>query len=271
MAALQTAQTTETAGINSCIAALQTEFPAELRSRISSATILRGQLRAHRREPRITTTIPELDNLLQGGLPSGAVIELVGRRSCGRLSILLASLCAVTASGKVASLIDLGDQLDPRSAADFGIELDRLLWLRPQKLDDALAAAYILVETGFSLLALDLGLPPLRGRVSAATWVRLRRVAEIHRAVLLVGSPYRVTGCAATTIVSSQRGRGSWAGKTGTPRLLRGLATHLMADKLQGHRPQRTTTVFFTSPDAAFAAPSSTPRLRDTGRESHAI
>ncbi len=269
MAAPQSAQNSKAGNISHCIASLCAELPSELRARVSNATTLQGQLQAQRSEQCIATTIPALDRLLAGGLPSGAVIELVGRRSSGRLSILLSSLCAVTTNGKVASLIDLGGQLDPRSAADFGVELDRLLWLRPRQLDDALAAAYILVETGFPLLAIDLGLPPLRGRASTAAWVRLRRVVELHRAVLLVGSPYRITGCAATTIVSSRRGRGSWIGKQGTPRLLRGLATQLMAVKLRGQQPQKTAAVFFTSSNAALADPSNAPCPQDTRRESH--
>lgn len=264
MAATQPTSNSLFGTVNACIA----ELPDELRAHVGTAAALKGKLCAQQRERRITTTIPALDDLLLGGLPTGNIIELIGRRSSGRLSILLSSISSATAGGQAASLIDLGGQLDPRSAAEFGIELNRLLWVRPQKLDDALAAAYTLVETGFALIALDLGLPPLKGRVQTAIWVRLRRIVEAHRTVVLVGSPYRVTGCAATVVVAAQWGRGNWTGKPGTPRLLRGLRTRLTATKLRGRRFQKPTTVFFTSPEAAFAR-EETPSSSEQWRESH--
>ena len=79
----------------------------------------------------------------------------------------------VTGAGEAAALVDQGGQLDPQTAVGIGVDLERLLWLRPQNLGDSLAAAELLVHTGFPLVALDLGLPPVRGRAPLAAWLRL--------------------------------------------------------------------------------------------------
>src|ERR1700720_4092261 len=123
----------------------------------------------HRRAP--LKTFPALDELLGGGLPRGKLVEMIGARSSGRLSIVLAAIAAATAAGEAAALIDLGDGLDPEAAVALGADLRRLLWLRPGTLKQALAGAEILLGGGFPMVVLDLGNPPIRGgRGGAAGW-----------------------------------------------------------------------------------------------------
>ena len=115
------------------------------------------------------------------------LIELSGRRSCGRFSIGIAALASATSSGEAAALVDLGSHLDPQSAEAAGVDLTRLLWVRPRKLKEAVASAEMLLATGFPLVVVDLGLPPVRGRfVPDAAWVRLTRAAHAHKAALLL-------------------------------------------------------------------------------------
>jgi hypothetical protein len=76
------------------------------------------------------TGITALDELLQGGLPQGAVSELVGPECSGRTSIALSFLAKVTQAGKVCAWIDVSNALDPASAAAAGVDLKRLLWVR---------------------------------------------------------------------------------------------------------------------------------------------
>ncbi len=196
-----------------------------------------------------TPTLPALDELLGGGLPGGAVVEVVGRASCGRLALLLAALAAVTSAGEPVALVDLGDGLDPQAAAAAGIDLERLLWLRPHHLRDTLAAAEMLVDTGFPLVALDLGLPPVRGRVPLAAWLRLARGAGARQATVLISSPYRLSGCAAEVVVVARRGRGAWSGAHGSRRLLDGLALRLVVVKRRGERPEATAEALLLHPD----------------------
>ena len=64
----------------------------------------------------LPTRVAALDRLLSGGLPRGGLVEVTGRRSCGRFSIGLSSLAATTSAGESAALVDLGGHLDPQSA-----------------------------------------------------------------------------------------------------------------------------------------------------------
>jgi recombination protein RecA len=69
-------------------------------------------------------------NALTGGWPRGCLTEICGPASSGRTTLLLAALAAATRRGEFCVLVDASDALDPRSAADAGVDLDRLLWIR---------------------------------------------------------------------------------------------------------------------------------------------
>jgi hypothetical protein len=227
---------------------VRSALPEELRHRLRSARDLsRGPRREWDDDPFPTALAP-LDRLLDGGLPRGRLVELVGRRSVGRLSALLTVLAAVTATGESAALVDLGDGLDPRTAADAGVDLERLLWVRPRRTREALAAAEILLEGGFPVVVVDLGPPPVTGgRGVEAGWLRLARQAQERRAALLVASPYRVSGTAAATVLTVDRERTVWCRgdrPCDVPRpgprlapLLAGLHTDLTRDKHRGAAP----------------------------------
>jgi hypothetical protein len=207
------------------------------------------------RPPPLPTAVPELDRLLEGGLVPGHLVELVGRSSSGRFSLVLALLAAATQAGEVAALVDLGDGLDPAGAAAAGIDLPRLLWLRPRRLREALAGAEMLVTTGFPLVVVDLGLPPvpsgragaLRGGSVQPFWLRLARAARSHGAALLVSAPYRASGAAAAEVVATRseplyRG-GLRGGRGGSPLLLLGLDTRLSLEKARRRPPGATETL----------------------------
>jgi hypothetical protein len=244
---------------------VQTVLSDELRQLVCRASDLVRTRKNQLREAPLTTSVPGLDQLLGGGLPRGALVELVGRGSCGRFATLLATLKMVTDTGEVTALVDQGEQLDPQSAAEVGIDLDRLMWLRPRTLPDALAAAEILVHTGFPLVALDLGLPPVHGRAPLAAWLRLARSSTTHRAVVLVGSPYRLSGCAATAVLTAGQGRGRWLGTAGNPRLLHGFEARFDLVRQRGRRPDETTRAAFTLSEAAFEPAPIDPE--PTGKE----
>ena len=80
--------------------------------------------------PVAATGVAEVDALLDGGLPVGAITEFVGPECSGRTSLALAFLSRITRTGSVAAWVDVLDTLDPESAAAAGVELDRLLWVR---------------------------------------------------------------------------------------------------------------------------------------------
>jgi len=80
--------------------------------------------------PVIPSGVMPLDELLLGGLPVGALTELVGETCSGRMSLALSFLSQVTAMGKVCAWIDASNTFDPSSAASVGVDLKRLLWVR---------------------------------------------------------------------------------------------------------------------------------------------
>jgi hypothetical protein len=231
---------------------IQAGLPDEIRSSVVPASELVRSSRTRLQEAPLATSVPGLDRLLDGGLPRGVIVELTGRGSSGRFATLLATIKMMTDTGQSAALVDQGGQLDPASAAEVGIDLERLLWLRPRALPDSLAAAEMLTHTGFPMVALDLGLPPVIGRAPLAAWLRLARSAANNHAVVLVGSPYHLSGCAATTVLAIDRGRGRWSGRLGSRRLLHGVESRLEVVRRRGRRPHESVRVALTLIEAAF-------------------
>ncbi len=80
--------------------------------------------------PLAATGIEALDDVLRGGLPIGAVSEVVGPECSGRTSLVLSFLAKTMQAGKVCAWIDASNTFDPLSAAAIGVDLARLLWVR---------------------------------------------------------------------------------------------------------------------------------------------
>lgn len=107
-------------------ATLRSQIEAALEKRIPSALTPVPKIRS----AVYPTAIEPLDDLLQGGLPQGAVTEIVGPECSGRTSIALSFLARMTRQARVCAWIDVSNALDPESAAAIGVDLKRLLWLR---------------------------------------------------------------------------------------------------------------------------------------------
>ncbi|MGH9591367.1 MAG: ATPase domain-containing protein [Terracidiphilus sp.] len=84
--------------------------------------------------PRVLETTPTgiraVDDLLDGGLPAGAITEIAGTQSSGRTSLTLAFVARQTGEGRACAWVDAGDAFDPESAAASGVRLRQLLWVR---------------------------------------------------------------------------------------------------------------------------------------------
>lgn len=212
-----------------------------------------------------STGLATLDALLDGGPVRGSLTEIVGRPSSGRFAVLLSTIRHLTASGEPAALIDQGAHLEPRSAAAIGIDLERLLWVRPRRLPETLAAAEWLLATGFPLVAIDLGLPPVKGRASLAAWIRLARCTTEYQAVTLIGTPYRISGCAAHTVVVAGSRGGRWSGRAGALRMLEGTHGTLHLAKDRDHHARRRTRLKLTLPEAAFGPATTHDPSADDG------
>lgn len=244
---------------------VRSALPEELRGRLRSARELDRTLRDEEEDhPPLVTAVPALDRLLDGGLPRGHLVELVGNRTSGRFSALLTALAAATGIGESAALVDLGDALDPAAATALGVDLERLLWVRPTGLKEALAATEMLIGAGFALVVLDLGHPPVRGgRGVEAGWLRLARSARAHGSALLVGSPYRVSGTAASAVLKAVRPRVVWQGGQGAPWLLGGLSARIEVEKHRRRLPGQSEGLDLVSAEAPPAPrpPMPAPRV----------
>jgi recombination protein RecA len=161
-----------------------------------------------------STGIPEVDRLLDRGLPVGAISEITGPVSSGRTSLALAFLAQRTSEDRVCAWVDANDSFDSESAAANGVALKQLLWVRCKNplhgaqpsarpdfprpdfsspifsnLAQALRATDLLLQAGgFAALVLDLGstAPEHAVRVPLATWFRFRQAADRARCSLLV-------------------------------------------------------------------------------------
>lgn len=187
--------------------------------------------RRETREAPLPTGLAAIDGLLGGGLARGRLTELVGRRSSGRFSVVLSALASATSCGEAAALVDRGSHLDPQAARGAGVRLERLLWARPNRVKEALAAAEMLLSAGFPMVAVELGLPPLKGGVPEAAWVRLSRAAEAEQAVLVLSTPCRLAGFAAGAVVKMAGPRFEWKGEGRSPILLVGSASRLFLER----------------------------------------
>lgn len=233
------------------VEALRSALPQHLQRHLHNARELARQSAATPTSS-LPSKITAFDSLLGGGLVRGQMVELIGHRSSGRFSTALSVLAAATAAGEATALVDLGDVFDPRPAAAAGAALERLLWIRPAHLKQALIATEMLLAGGFPLVIVDLGHPPVPGgRGAEAAWLRLARAAESHAAVLLVSSPYRVSGTAAAGVVKATRGQPLWSSGQLEPRLLLGLSSRLTLEKLRGRQGTRSESLYLRTPGAA--------------------
>ena len=128
----------------SSAAALRVQIESALAHRIPSALTPS----ARTIHPTTPTGIPRVDTLLAGGIPIGALTEIVGPECSGRTSFALSTLAQLTAQGKVAAWIDPSDALHPESAAAAGVVLHRLLWVR---CGAATVRTHRIVENRFTL------------------------------------------------------------------------------------------------------------------------
>jgi hypothetical protein len=242
-------------GEGQALRSLRASLEASIAAKLTSGSELVRAVARQRREEILPTTIAPLDALLGGGLARGKMTEVAGRGT--RFSIVIATLAAATSIGEAAALIDASDSFDPQLAESAGVDLQRLLWVRPRTMKETVTSAEMIGATGFQLVIIDLGSrrPPGR-RVPDAAWVRLARVAESHGATILVSAPYALTGTTSEAMILAHAPRPRWLGRGNAPRVLAGVQTKLKLEKHRRLRPGQSTTVFFQCEEAIGSAQS---------------
>jgi hypothetical protein len=139
-------------------------------------------------ETRLMTGLSFLDQTIGGGLPKGAITELISPQvSAGSASLIHALLHAAHRDRYFLALIDGRDSFDPQPLGNACLR--HLLWVRCNKVFEAIKAADLLLRDGnFPLVIVDLVLNPpeeLR-KIPQTSWYRLQRLVEPTSVVCLV-------------------------------------------------------------------------------------
>jgi RecA DNA recombination protein len=141
------------------------------------------------RESGGSLLVPAL-RLFPHGLPHGAITEIAGLRSSGRMTAMLYILAQATARGEICAVVDATDQFHPASAAAAGVKLGFIVWVRcGGNAEHAMRVTDLLVHAGgFGVVVLDLCevRPRLLDRIPISYWYRFRRALENTPTILLV-------------------------------------------------------------------------------------
>jgi len=117
---------------------------------------------------------PEIDALLPGGgFPRGALAELAGGPASGKTGVVLSALAHAMGTKGLAAFVDGRGELYPPAVTLFGVDLARLLVVRPlapergagESVRYALWAAEALLASGaFEAVAMDVPVERVRAR-----------------------------------------------------------------------------------------------------------
>jgi recA bacterial DNA recombination protein len=149
--------------------------------------------------------LPAISGLFVNGLKRGSIAQVQGPRSSGRSSFGNYVLAQATAQGEICAVIDLYDSFAPGAAAQAGILLDRLVWVRSRgNAEHALRATDLLLHAGgFGVVLLDLceATPRMLNRIPLSYWYRFRQAIEHTPTILLVaGDQANAKSCSASTL-----------------------------------------------------------------------
>lgn len=106
----------------------------------------------------LRTGVAGFDALLPaGGLPLGQAVELMGEPASGRVSLALRAVAAAQRERRLGAYVDGPGALYPPSAAALGVDLSRLLIVRPKAPGQLAWSAVQLARSGaFACVVLDL-------------------------------------------------------------------------------------------------------------------
>jgi hypothetical protein len=138
----------------------------------------------------ISTGLSSIDRAIGGGLPKGAITELISPRlSAGSASLIYALLQTAYRDRYFIALVDGRDSFDPSASGGLSnSRLRNLLWVRCRQAVEAIKAADLLLRDGnFPLVIVDLVFnPPEDLKIPQTSWYRLQRLVETAPTACLV-------------------------------------------------------------------------------------
>ena len=91
-----------------------------------------------------------------GGYPKGRIIEIYGPESSGKTTFALHAIAEAQKLGGRVAFIDAEHSLDPKYAANLGVNIEELLLSQPDNGEQALEICEALVRSGaFSVIVID--------------------------------------------------------------------------------------------------------------------
>ena len=152
----------------------------------------------------LPTALRQIDQPLKGGLPKGALTEIVaGPEARGSATLIRTLLQQCAKTSQIGAIIDGTDSLEV-GQFDESV-LSRLLWIRCHTAEEAVKAAdLVLRDSNLSFVLLDLKLNPEKQlrKIPPRTWYRFQRLVEQTAAVFIIMTPrVMVSGAQARIIV----------------------------------------------------------------------
>jgi len=152
---------------------------------------------------RLATGLPFLDQAIGGGLPRGAITEVISpRKSAGSASFIHALINVAYRNNYFMALIDCRDSFDPCGLNNASLR--HLLWVRCLKGSEGIKAADLLLrDANFPLVIIDLMLnsPAELHKIPQTNWYRLQRLVEVLPTACLVVTGYEMVGSAQLKLV----------------------------------------------------------------------
>jgi recombination protein RecA len=83
-----------------------------------------------------------------GGLPRGRIVEIYGPEASGKTTLAMQAIAQSQKKGGICAFIDAEHALDPKYAANLGINIDELIISQPDYGEQALDIAEMLIRSG---------------------------------------------------------------------------------------------------------------------------
>ena len=138
-------------------AAALAEAIASLDVRFGARTVTHVEAAAARAGQRRSFTDTSFDRI-SGGIGSGEIVALTGEGTCGKVTLALRAVAGAQRDGGMAMWIDPVRSFDALAAQRSGVDLARVIVVRPRTRDEILLAAGAgLRGDGFRMVVVDLG------------------------------------------------------------------------------------------------------------------
>lgn len=187
----------------------KTEIESALAHRFGSVF----QRREKQQVEILPTGVSEIDSFMNG-IPRGAITEIVGAISSGRISLLLSTLALATGQEETCALVDCNDTFDLYSAKTARVNLERVLWVRCHNgLERAFKATDLLLQSGgFGLVVLNLAdvAAKCARRIVSSWWFRFRRALENTPTALIVITPIACVRSCARMVLAVNKEADVW-------------------------------------------------------------